>query len=171
MARPLKNEYINSIIAHYVRGEEVKEAKLIRQVGFNKYVVEEGNKETFVAPFVMRLVSKELVEDETKREEGMGYVVVTHTKDGEKSLAKLTKNLIVCTDGSVYPFEYELDTSVEGVVKVLAKEDALTALEGFGEVVVEEEEPTDEPTNEPTVEENQIPGGNIETPEEENGEF
>lgn len=135
MARPLKNEYINFIIVHYVRDEKVKEAKLIRQVGFNKYVVEEGDRENFVAPFVIRLVSKETFEDTSKRENGMGYVVVTHAQDGEKSLAKLTKNLIVCTDNSVYPFEYKLDTSVEGIVKVLPKEGALVSLEGFGEVV------------------------------------
>lgn len=168
MARPLKKDYTKDIVVHYYMGEELKEGKLLKQVGYNKYIVVEGDAEKGTLPFIVRLVAKEVAEKE--KECGMGYVVVTHTEDGEKSLAKLTKNLIVCSDGSVYPFEYELDTSVEGVVKVLPKKGASVALEGFGEVVVEE--PKEEDKDDSTTDSNNgqasitIEGGSAEGFEE-----
>ena len=147
MGRPLKKEYINAITVHYAKEGKVKEGKLLKQVGFNKYIVEAGDTKKGILPFVVRLVAKETFKDKKLRENGMGYVTITHAKDGEKSLAKLTKNLIVCTDGSTYAFEYTLDTSVENEVKVLSKKDASVAIEGFSTLVVEEEEQETEVVN------------------------
>ena len=141
MARPLKKDFTKDITAHFYMNGKLKEGKLLKQVGYNKYIVVNGEEEKGIPPFIMRLVSKE--DAKKYKEDGMGYVVVS-TKDGEKSLAKLTKNIITCTDGSVYPFEYEYEYDLESNTGSISLLKDSAKLEGVAEVKEEVEEEVEE---------------------------
>ena len=124
MGRPLRVEWTRDITVHAIEekgGEEVS-SKLEKQVGFNKY--KDSN------DVVIRLVDK--AEFDEKKEEGTGYVNVEDIEKGEtKSLFKLTKHQVACTDGSLYFIKPEVVIEDGVVTGIKLPEDSPVAIEGL----------------------------------------
>lgn len=123
MGRPLKSAYTKDITVHcYEEDGQLIESKLVKQIGFNRYLTTNG--------VAIRLADKDACE--AYKLAGTGYVTITE-KDGNKehSLLKLTKNLITCTDGVIFPFVFDV-TITDGVVSSIAQNaDTLVSIEGL----------------------------------------
>lgn len=124
MGRPLRVEFTKDITVHCFEEDngELIESKLIKQVGYNKYKNENG--------VVIRLGNKKEVEE--AKLAGTGFVNVEDIEKGKtKSLFKLTKHQVVCTDGSIFFINPEVIIEDGAVVGIKLPEDSPVAIEGL----------------------------------------
>ena len=91
-------------------GEEPSEAHVLKQTGYNKYLVINENKEIGV----VMLVDPEAEDYEAV--EGTAYVTVKDIENGEQHyVRKIMRNVIHTFDGLVLPYRYEIsEDELEG---------------------------------------------------------
>lgn len=145
MGRPLQSEYTKSIAVHYYAetGKAVKKSTLVKQVGYNKYVVADGT--------IVRLTSKE--DAQKDKEKGMGYVVVTDSEGKAHSMSKLTKNVIECFDGARFHFDFVLVTDETGkVTGIELAKNAPATIEGVAVATEEDSSADDSSADDSTAE-------------------